>query len=82
VIILPYEPEDDPTLVSAVGLYLNYLEMEQAVIVPVFNLPTDEKAMEILSEIFDHKKVVALECSELARKGGILNCISWNILKS
>lgn len=81
VIILPYEPEDDPTLVSAVGLYLNYLEMEQAVIVPVFNLPSDAKAMEILSELFKDKKVVALECIELARTGGILNCISWNILK-
>ncbi|MBP9151121.1 MAG: agmatine deiminase family protein [Flavobacteriales bacterium] len=80
IIILPYEPEDDPTLVSAVGLYLNYLEMEQAVIVPVFNLPSDKKAMEILTEIFHDKKVVALECTELARKGGILNCISWNIL--
>ncbi|MCF8462088.1 MAG: agmatine deiminase family protein [Flavobacteriales bacterium] len=79
IIILPYEPEDDPTLVSAVGLYLNYLEMEQAVIVPVFNLPSDKKAMEILTEVFHDKKVVALECTELARKGGILNCISWNI---
>ena len=81
VIVLPYEPEDDPTLVSAVGLYLNYLEMKQAVIVPVFNLPSDSKAMEILSAIFSHKKVVALESTDLARTGGILNCISWNILK-
>ncbi len=82
IIILPYEPEDDPTLVSAVGLYLNYLEMEQAVIVPVFNLPSDEKAMEILTEVFHDRKVVALECSELAKSGGILNCISWNIRKA
>jgi len=82
VIILPYEPEDDPTLVSAVGLYLNYLEMEQAVIVPVFNLPSDKKALEILTEVFKDKKVIPLECVELARKGGgILNCISWNILR-
>lgn len=82
VIVLPYEPEDDPTFLSAVGLYLNYLEMEQAVIVPVFNLASDKKAMEILSEVFKGKKVVPLECTELARQGGgILNCISWNILK-
>jgi len=82
VIILPYEPEDDPTLVSAVGLYLNYLEMERAVIVPVFNLPSDKKAVEILTQIFHDKKVVALECTELARQGGILNCVSWNIFKA
>jgi agmatine deiminase len=82
VIILPYEPEDDPSLISAVGLYLNYLEMEQAVIVPVFNLPSDKKALEILTQVFEGKKVVPLECTELARKGGgILNCISWNVLQ-
>lgn len=79
IIILPYDPEDDPTLISAVGLYLNYLEMEQAVIVPVFNLPSDKTAMEILTEVFSDKKVVALECTELARNGGILNSISWNV---
>lgn len=81
LIVLPYQPQEDPTLVSAVGLYLNYLEMEQAVIVPVFNLPSDKDAVEILSEIFHDKKVVTLECTELARQGGILNSISWNILK-
>lgn len=81
-IVLPYEPEDDPTLVSAVGLYLNYLEMEQAVIVPVFNLPSDAKAVEILTQVFKNKPVKPIECTELARKGGgILNCITWNILK-
>lgn len=79
-IVLPYEPEDDPTLVSAVGLYLNYLEMEQAVIVPVFNIPSDKKAVEIFTKVFSDKPVKTLECSELARKGGgILNCITWNI---
>lgn len=82
VIVLPYTPENDPTLVSAVGLYLNYLEMEQAVIVPVFNLPADKQAVEILTELFHDKKVVALECTELARQGGILNGISWNILQA
>lgn len=77
---LPYEPEEDPNEISAVGLYLNYLEMEQAVIVPIFNLDTDHKAVEILKDVFRGKTVRTLECSELARKGGgILNCISWNI---
>ncbi|MGB1318735.1 MAG: agmatine deiminase family protein, partial [Flavobacteriales bacterium] len=78
-VVLPYCPEDDPTETSAVGLYLNYLEMEQAVIVPIFNLPSDKKAMEILKSVFPEKSVRAVECVELARLGGILNCITWNI---
>jgi len=81
-ITLPYQPEEDPEETSAVGLYLNYLEMEQAVIAPIFDLPTDEKAVRILKNVFAGKTVKTLNCTELARKGGgILNCITWNILR-
>jgi agmatine deiminase len=81
VIALPYEPENDPSLISAVGLYLNYLEMEQAVITPVFNKPSDDKAVRILEDVFQGKTIRTVESMDLARKGGgILNCISWNIL--
>lgn len=66
---------------SAAGLYINYLQMEQAVLMPVFNLKSDEKAYKNLSGIFSNKKVVTVECSDIAAYGGVLNCISWNIKK-
>jgi agmatine deiminase len=77
---LPYNPADDPTLTSAKGLYLNYLQMQQAVIVPVFKSTLDEKAVKILEEVFKGQTIVPFEANEIAKWGGILNCITWNIM--
>ena len=80
ILELPYNPADDPTLTSAKGLYLNYLQMEQAVIVPVFKSTIDEKAMKILENVFKGRTIVPIEANEIAKWGGILNCITWNIM--
>jgi agmatine deiminase len=76
---MPYHPPDDATYNSAAGLYLNYLEMEQIILFPVFKTKLDEKAMQILQEFNNNKPVVPILCNELAKYGGILNCITWNI---
>lgn len=78
---LPYHPPNDPTLTSARGLYLNYLQMEQAIIVPTFNTKHDEEALRILEQIFKGQTINTIECNDLADQGGILNCITWNIKK-
>jgi agmatine deiminase len=76
----PYDPpNNDPTLVSARGLYLNYLQMDQAVIMPAFKNKLDEKAYYILEEVFNDQVILTLESNDLAKDGGILNCITWNI---
>jgi agmatine deiminase len=79
VIEMPYQPSFDPSYTSARGLYLNYLEMEQIILFPVFKTKLDEKAMQILQEFNNNKPVVPILCNELAKHGGILNCITWNI---
>ena len=54
--------------------------MEQAVIVPVFKSTIDEKAMKILENVFKGRTIVPIEANEIAKWGGILNCITWNIM--
>ncbi len=76
---LPYNPPIDPTFVSARGLYLNYLQMSQAIIMPTFKSTFDDKAYKILEDIFKGKIIKTVESSKIAREGGVLNCISWNI---
>ena len=76
---LPCYLPDDPTMVSARGLYLNYLQMEHIIIMPIYNLKPDEVAYKVLSEVFRGYRIKTVESSELAREGGVLNCISWNI---
>lgn len=80
IIEIPYIPSYDPTFVSAKGLHLNYLQVKQAILVPVFNQATDDKAIRLLENIFAGQNIVAINCNEISNEGGVLNCISWNIL--
>ncbi len=76
---LPFHiPKGSPSI-SAEGLYLNYLQMEQAVIVPTFNNEYDEIALRILEDVFKGQKIETVDSTEVAKEGGVLNCISWNI---
>ena len=74
-------PSCDQSFVSAKGLHLNFLQMKQAIIVPVFNQSTDDKAIRLLENIFEGQKIVAMDCNEISAEGGVLNCISWNIFE-
>jgi agmatine deiminase len=79
---LPYCPPEDPSYESAQGLYLNYLELEKAVLVPVFGVKEDDEAIKIIEDAFSSKTILPIECNEVAVKGGVLNCISWNFSDS
>ncbi len=61
---------------SAVGCYLNFLETEQAIFLPVFDVETDNIALDTAKSLFD-KTIIPVNINEIAIKGGLLNCISW-----
>ena len=61
---------------SAVGCYLNYLETEKSIFLPVFGVDTDNEAIELAKNIFD-KTIIPVNINEIAKYGGLLNCISW-----
>lgn len=61
---------------SAIGCYLNFLETEQHIFLPVFDNEMDEKAVSSAKEIFS-KMIVPVNINEIAKEGGVLNCISW-----
>ena len=69
----PYfsSPED-----SAVGCYLNFLETEKAVFLPIFGVSEDKRAIARANGLFS-KPVMPVKLNEIAKKGGCLNCISW-----
>ena len=73
VIDFPYfsSPND-----SAVGCYLNFLETERHIFLPVFGNELDDKAVASAKEIFA-KMIIPVNVNEIAREGGVLNCISW-----
>lgn len=61
---------------SAIGCYLNFLETEQAIFLPVFDVETDNIALDTAKSLFD-KTIIPVNINEIAIKGGLLNCISW-----
>ena len=61
---------------SAVGCYLNYLVMEKSIFLPVFGVDTDNEAIKLAKNIFD-KTIIPVNINEIAKYGGLLNCISW-----
>ena len=80
-ITLPYSVEQNKTNEQANGDYINYLQMQNCIIVPTFNKNADESAVSKLEEIFAGQTIKTIDCSEIANDGGVLNCISWNITK-
>lgn len=61
---------------SAVGCYLNYLATEKSIFLPVFGVDTDNEAIELAKNIFS-KTIIPVNINEIAKDGGVLNCISW-----
>ena len=69
-------PYFDSEGISAVGSYLNFLETEKRVFLPVFGDAQDEMAVKCAKEVFD-KKIIPVNINAIAEEGGGLNCISW-----
>lgn len=75
VLDFPYFDSADD---SAVGSYLNYLETETHIFLPVFGDAQDEKAIKCAKEIFN-KEIITVNINSIAEEGGVLNCISWEM---
>lgn len=69
-------PYFDSAGISAVGSYLNFLETEKHIFLPIFGSVQDETALKCAREIFN-KKIIPVNINEIAEEGGGLNCISW-----
>lgn len=67
----------------AIGIYLNYLEVGDLIIMPVFGVPDnkDAEALTKLQEVFPNKTIETINYNDVAFTGGILNCTTWVIRK-
>lgn len=59
--------------------YINFLQIGNLVLVPQLGTEEDEQALEQIGEVFPDGEIVGIPALEAVRKGGALNCISWNI---
>lgn len=85
---LPYVPDEGSSM-SAKGIYLNFLLLPDLILMPGFVQEADQKdgektgqnndevAAERLAKLYG-RRVVIIPATELAKKGGIINCITWS----
>lgn len=76
--LIPYNPYSNKTYQSAKGIYINYIEKNNLLLVPIFNQVEDDLAIKKLSELFPQKCIIPILCNDLAKEGGLLHCISWD----
>lgn len=80
-ITIPYNVYNNKSNDQANGDYINYLQMENTVIIPTFGIKEDDLVVRQLETIFAGKTIATIDSNKIANDGGILNCITWNILK-
>lgn len=59
--------------------YINFLQIGNLMLVPQLGLEEDNQAWEQISKALPNCDIVAIPALEAVRRGGALNCISWNI---
>jgi agmatine/peptidylarginine deiminase len=61
--------------------YANFLILNDAVLVPTYNVCEDKKALEIFKSYFKDKDVIGVDCSVIIRQHGSLHCITMQFSK-
>jgi agmatine deiminase len=61
--------------------YANFLIINGAVLVPVYNDKNDEKSLGVFKKIFPKRDVVGIDCSTLIRQHGSLHCVTMQYPK-
>jgi agmatine/peptidylarginine deiminase len=61
--------------------YANFLMINGAVLVPVYNDRHDAEAIEIFKNSFSDRDIIAVDCSVLIRQHGSLHCVSMHYPK-
>lgn len=79
--LFPFNPSENESDDDATGIYLNYLELSNFIILPTFGLTSDNEAFRKAKEVFPGKTIVPVRSNEPAKHNGIINCLTWNIFR-
>ena len=59
--------------------YINFLQVGNKIIMPSFGIAEDKQALKYVKEAFPYCEVRQIRMRDIARKGGALHCLTWNI---
>ena len=79
VVEMPCEVQ--PNQDKADGLYINYLHLNNLIVVPQFGFKrSDKKALDVMHDVYGSShKIVPYKANWIAKNGGVLNCSSWTV---
>ncbi|WP_455218947.1 agmatine deiminase family protein, partial [Kaarinaea lacus] len=61
--------------------YANFLIINDAVLLPVYNQVKDHLAMDALSKCFPEREIIAINCLPLIQQFGSLHCVTMQFPK-
>ncbi len=59
--------------------YINFLHIGHHIIVPTFGIEEDSQAIAQIQATFPYCEIHTIESYDIAKDGGALHCITWNI---
>ena len=76
-----FEDKDPKHPESAIGIYVNYLEVNDLIVLPIFGRDEDKQAIDIIQKAFPNKQIETIDYNDVAKEGGLLNCTTWTYRK-
>lgn len=78
---LPFFEDNDENHYSAIGVYVNFLEIADVILFPIFSHPKqkNDEALGIMKDSFPDRKIIPINIDAVGKHGGLMNCISWCI---
>ena len=59
------------------GAYLNFVEVGNVLLMPVYGTDEDKYAIDFFSAVFPEKIIEPVKIPQIIKKGGAMHCISW-----
>jgi len=74
--------KNNRTTVDATGIYINFLHVGKLILLPSYGLPEDKIVEDQFKLLYPKYKIQTIASNSIAKKGGVLNCVTWTIEKN
>lgn len=73
-----YEPKyDRKHPLNAEGIYVNYLEVNNLIVLPKYGRDKDDEAFAVIQKAFPDRQIERIDYRDVALEGGVINCSTW-----
>ncbi len=74
--VLPLPPQKKFGEETLPASYMNFIFVNGALLVPIYNCENDSAALEYFKKIFPNREVIGIDCTTPIEEGGSLHCLS------